>query len=82
MDIIHQRMHWLVLFFFGLLAAAFVTEEFEEILKRHVQLAYFMPLLIGHGGNAGSQAVTTMIRALALKQVDPWKWEQVRSILL
>ena len=33
-------------------------------------MAYFVPLLIGHGGNCGSQSVTTVIRALALKHID------------
>ena len=49
-------MGWLAFFFLGLLAAAFVVGEFEEVLQRNVALSYFMPLLIGHAGNSGSQS--------------------------
>ena len=35
-----------------------------------MELSYFVPLLIGHGGNTGSQSVSTVIRALALGQVS------------
>lgn len=31
-----------------------------------MELSYFVPLLIGHGGNSGSQSVATVIRAIAL----------------
>jgi len=34
-----------------------------------VALSFFVPLLIGTGGNAGSQTVSTIIRALALGEV-------------
>uniref|UniRef100_A0A061S5Y0 Magnesium transporter n=2 Tax=Tetraselmis sp. GSL018 TaxID=582737 RepID=A0A061S5Y0_9CHLO len=64
-----SRLGWLVFFFCGLMLAAVVVEAFEEVLKKEVELSYFVPLLIGHGGNTGSQAVATMIRALALGQV-------------
>jgi hypothetical protein len=35
-----------------------------------VELSFFVPLIMGHGGNTGSQAVTTVIRALALKHIS------------
>jgi Mg/Co/Ni transporter MgtE len=47
-----------------------VVEQFEDVLERHVELSFFVPLIMGHGGNTGSQAVTTVIRALALKQIS------------
>lgn len=55
-------MGWLVFFFFGLLVSTVVVEQFEELLRKQVALSYFVPLLIGHGGNSGSQTVTTIIR--------------------
>ena len=32
--------------------------------QKELELAYFVPLLIGHGGNSGGQTVSTVIRAL------------------
>ena len=65
------RIFWLGLFLIGLWAAAFVIDAFEHTLQRHVELAHFVPLIIGHGGNAGSQSVGQVIKALAAKEIDP-----------
>lgn len=46
-----------------------VLEFFEETLESMVVLALFIPLLIDTGGNAGSQAASAMIRALAVGEV-------------
>eukprot|EP00878_Enallax_costatus_P007132 GHUV01007475.1.p1 GENE.GHUV01007475.1~~GHUV01007475.1.p1 ORF type:complete len:118 (+),score=24.31 GHUV01007475.1:323-676(+) len=61
-DIARGRTGWLVVFCVGLLVAAVVVEQFEDILEHHVELSFFVPLIMGHGGNTGSQAVTTVIR--------------------
>lgn len=61
-DTIQSRIGWLIFFFFGLLVSTMVVEQFEELLRKQVALSYFVPLLIGHGGNSGSQTVTTVIR--------------------
>lgn len=68
---VKSRVGWLGLFLVGLWAAAFVIDAFEHMLQRNVELAHFVPLIIGHGGNAGSQAVGQVIRALAAREVDP-----------
>lgn len=68
-ELVRSRAGWLVFFCVGLLFAAFVVEEFEDLLEKNVQLSFFVPLIMGHGGNTGSQSVTTVIRALALQQV-------------
>ena len=60
---------WLTIFFVGLVLAALVVEQFEHLLQANVELSYFVPLLIGHGGNTGSQSVATVIRAVAMRQV-------------
>ena len=59
-----QRTGWLLFFLFGLLLCANVMREFEGLLARELELAFFVPLLIGHGGNSGGQTVSTVIRAL------------------
>ena len=34
------------------------------LLEREIELAFFVPLIIGHGGNSGGQAVSTVIRSI------------------
>ena len=62
--IARQRTGWLLFFLFGLLLCANVMREFEHLLAKELELAFFVPLLIGHGGNSGGQTVSTVIRAL------------------
>ncbi|KAL4421453.1 hypothetical protein ABPG75_010744 [Micractinium tetrahymenae] len=73
-DLVRARWGWLALFFVGLMLAAVVVEAFEEMLRSHVELSYFVPLLIGHGGNTGSQSNATVIRALALGHLRTSDW--------
>lgn len=49
--------------------AAAVVKGFEHFLEQQVQLSLFVPLIMGHGGNAGSQSCSAVLRALALQQV-------------
>ena len=67
--VMKARGGWLTIFFVGLVLAALVVEQFEHLLQANVELSYFVPLLIGHGGNTGSQSVATVIRAVALRHV-------------
>jgi magnesium transporter len=46
-----------------------VLRLFEAEMQGAISLAFFVPLLIGTGGNAGAQTVTTVIRAIALNEV-------------
>ena len=79
--ILKSRIGWLSAFFLGLILAAVVVERFEELLTHEVELSYFVPLLIGHGGNTGSQSVATVIRAIALKQIKPENTREVFQVL-
>jgi magnesium transporter len=47
---------------------------FEETLGTVISLAFFLPLLIDSGGNAGSQSATLMIRAMAVGDVRAGDW--------
>mmetsp|Transcript_65757 Transcript_65757/g.158555 ORF Transcript_65757/g.158555 Transcript_65757/m.158555 type:complete len:309 (+) Transcript_65757:82-1008(+) len=69
-DAFRARVGWLGLFLIGLWSAAFIIDAFEHTLQANVELAHFVPLIIGQGGNAGSQAVSSVIRALAGKEID------------
>jgi magnesium transporter len=53
-----------------------VLRYFEDELAQVVALSFFIPLLIGTGGNTGAQTVSTLIRGLALGNVkiaDIWR---------
>lgn len=63
------RVIWLIILFFADLSSGFIMKGFEKELESAVALSFFIPLLIGCAGNAGSQSSAIMIRSLALKEV-------------
>jgi len=65
-----SRVSWLLLLFLTESLTGTVLRHFEEELKAVVALAFFVPLLIGTGGNAGSQTTSTIIRAIAVGDID------------
>ncbi|MCC6485092.1 MAG: magnesium transporter [Armatimonadetes bacterium] len=67
---VKQRFGWLLLLFVAETATGTVLRHFQDELARVVALSFFVPLLIGTGGNAGAQTVTTITRALALGEVE------------
>lgn len=64
-----KRIVWLLLLFVAEAYTGTVLRAFEDELEAVVALAFFIPLLIGTGGNTGTQITTTLIRALATGQV-------------
>jgi magnesium transporter len=64
-----KRIGWLLLLFITATLTGTVMRLFQDELDRVVALTFFVPLLIGTGGNAGSQTTTTIIRALAVGEV-------------
>jgi magnesium transporter len=66
---VRKRVVWLIFLFAGSTVTGLVLRHFEGHLTKVVALAFFIPLLIGTGGNAGSQAVATVIRGLALDEI-------------
>ncbi len=67
--VVRSRITWLVLLFVAETATGTVLRHFEDELAKVVALSFFIPLLIGTGGNAGSQTVSTVIRGLALGEI-------------
>ncbi|MEV6051504.1 magnesium transporter [Streptomyces sp. NPDC052107] len=63
------RVVWLLLLLLAATLTVTVTKAFESTLEQVTQLAMFIPLLIGTGGNAGAQAATAAVRALAVGEV-------------
>jgi magnesium transporter len=63
------RVVWLLILIIAATLTVNVLAYFEETLDAVVTLALFVPLLIGTGGNTGSQAATMVVRALAVGEV-------------
>ena len=85
--ITRKRIGWLLLLFVTESLTGSVLRLFEEELDAAVVLTFFIPLLIGTGGNAGSQTTSTIIRALAvgditLKDALRTFWHEARVGLL
>jgi magnesium transporter len=74
--VVRKRIGWLLLLFVAETFTGTVLRHYEGELAAVVALSFFIPLLIGTGGNAGSQTVTTIIRSLALGEIrlrDSWR---------
>ncbi len=69
-----RRIIWLVLLVFVNILSGEGIAAFEEVISSAVALVFFLPLLIASGGNAGSQAATLMVRALATGDVKVNDW--------
>lgn len=69
--ITRARVVWLFVLAVSAILTVNVLEIFEGTLEQRVALALFIPLLTGIGGNTGSQAATTVTRALATAEVSP-----------
>jgi magnesium transporter len=67
--VVRKRIGWLMLLFVAETFTGTVLRFYESELAAVVALSFFIPLLIGTGGNAGSQTVTTIIRSLALGEI-------------
>jgi magnesium transporter len=67
--VVRKRIGWLLLLFVAGTLTSAVLHRFETELAAVVALSFFIPLLIGTGGNAGAQTVMTVIRSLALGEV-------------
>lgn len=77
LDLMHKRIGWLVILFLGEMLTASAMSYFSDEITKAIVLALFVPLIISSGGNAGSQASTLIIRALALGEVVLKDWWRV-----
>jgi magnesium transporter len=68
-EMIKKRVGWLSILFIGEMVTASTMQFYEAEIAKAVVLALFLPLIISSGGNAGSQASTLVIRAMALGEV-------------
>ena len=66
---VRSRFTWLLLLFVAATFTGTVLRHYEDEVAKVVALAFFIPLLIGTGGNSGSQTVTTVVRGLAVGEI-------------
>ncbi len=66
---VRRRVGWLLLLFLAGTLTKYVSHSFKGVQLRLPDLIDFIPLMIGTGGNAGSQTVGTIIRGIALGEI-------------
>lgn len=67
---VRQRLPWLIINLGTAFLASFVIQSFNGVLDKVVVLSSIMTIISGMGGNAGTQALSVTIRALALGEID------------
>ncbi|MAS37896.1 MAG: magnesium transporter [Anaerolineaceae bacterium] len=67
--VLRSRFGWLLLLMVADTLTGTVLRLFDAQLAAVVQLSFYIPLLIGTGGNTGSQTVSTIIRGLAVRDI-------------
>ena len=64
------RLPWLLASFFGGIVATVILSRFEGTLSSFVMLTYFIPIIMGMGGNIGNQSSTIIVRGLATGRIE------------
>lgn len=77
-DLARKRVRWLVFLFVAQLFSGAVLRSYDDAIQKVTALAWFIPLLIGSGGNAGAQTTTTITRAIALGEV---RWQHLLKVM-
>jgi len=66
-----KRIVWLLALFMAQFVTLAIYDHYEGLAAEEALLSLFVPILIGTGGNVGSQTVTTVIRAMAVGEARP-----------
>ncbi len=69
-ELVKLRIPWLFLIYIIESVTASILKQYEETIERIAVAAAFIPLIMDTGGNVGSQASSTIIRALALGEIS------------
>ena len=69
-DLFKHRIPWLALLMVSATFTGMIITSFESALAAQVVLTAFIPMLMDTGGNSGSQASVTVIRALSLGELE------------
>lgn len=81
---IRMRVPWLLLNLCTAALAASVVKLFEGTIEQLVLLAVLMPIVAGMGGNAATQTITVVVRALALGELTfkNARWVLMKEVLV
>ncbi len=87
LELFKNRVHWLMLLMVSTTFTGLIITAFEGALAAQVALTAFIPMLMGTGGNSGSQSSVTVIRALSLDElrlqdIFTVLWKELRTALL
>ncbi|MDW7996723.1 MAG: magnesium transporter, partial [Bacteroidota bacterium] len=72
-----RRIGWLLLLLVSDFLTATVIAAYEHAIQGVIALAFFIPIIIGTGGNVATQSATLIIRALALREISTGDWLRV-----
>ena len=67
---VKNRFPWLLFLMFSLMVTGMIISQFEGLLSEVIVLVSYLPLLMGTGGNSGSQSATLIIRGLAVGDIE------------
>ncbi len=65
-----KRVPWLLVLMLSATFTSTIISSFDNVLQRIIILSSFIPMITGSGGNAGSQASVSVIRALSLGEIE------------
>ena len=86
-ELFKNRIPWLLFLMLSATFTGMIINGFEDALAAQVALTAFIPMLMGTGGNSGSQSSVTIIRALSLDEVvfadlPRVVWKEIRTAVL
>ena len=86
-ELFKSRIPWLLLLMVSATFTGMIITSFEGALAAQAALTAFIPMLMGTGGNSGSQSSVTIIRALSLDELrfDDLPrviWKEIRTAVL
>ena len=70
LGIYRKRVPWLLILMLSATFTSMIISSFDSVLERVIVLSSFIPMITGSGGNAGSQASVSVIRALSLGEIE------------
>ena len=85
--IARSRIVWLMVLMLTSIVSGLILEKFEDAIAALPFLIVFIPMLMDSGGNAGSQASTTIIRGLATNEINlkdclKVAWKEIRVAMM
>jgi magnesium transporter len=86
-ELFKNRIPWLMLMMVSATFTGLIINSFEGALAAQVALTAFIPMLMGTGGNSGSQSSVTVIRSLSLgelefRDIGIVLWKEIRTSVL